>query len=97
MKTCWDLNGKQLWHADLGKQEHIWGYGSSLLPRPFVVTQTGSRPELVVARSTSEERQFPDKLRLRWGHAMPANFLHGNGKQGPETGRQKERSVSGRS
>ena len=26
---CWDLSGKELWHADLGKQEHIWGYGSS--------------------------------------------------------------------
>ncbi len=26
---CWGLNGKELWHADLGKQDHEWGYGSS--------------------------------------------------------------------
>ena len=26
---CFDLNGKELWHRDLGKQSHIWGYGSS--------------------------------------------------------------------
>ncbi|MHA3770044.1 outer membrane protein assembly factor BamB family protein [Verrucomicrobiota bacterium sgz303538] len=26
---CWDLNGKELWHVDLGKQDHEWGYGSS--------------------------------------------------------------------
>jgi outer membrane protein assembly factor BamB len=26
---CWDLQGKELWHADLGKQDHEWGYGSS--------------------------------------------------------------------
>ena len=26
---CWDLTGKELWHADLGPQDHEWGYGSS--------------------------------------------------------------------
>jgi outer membrane protein assembly factor BamB len=26
---AWDLAGKELWHIDLGKQDHIWGYGSS--------------------------------------------------------------------
>jgi outer membrane protein assembly factor BamB len=26
---CYDLNGKELWHRDLGPQQHIWGYGSS--------------------------------------------------------------------
>lgn len=26
---CWDLNGKELWHAELGQQDHQWGYGSS--------------------------------------------------------------------
>lgn len=26
---CWSLDGKEQWHVDLGKQEHIWGYGSS--------------------------------------------------------------------
>lgn len=26
---CWDMDGKELWHSDLGKQDHIWGYGAS--------------------------------------------------------------------
>ncbi len=26
---CFDFNGKELWHRDLGEQRHIWGYGSS--------------------------------------------------------------------
>lgn len=27
--VCWDLQGKELWRCDLGRQEHMWGYGSS--------------------------------------------------------------------
>ena len=26
---CWNMEGQEQWHLDLGKQEHIWGYGSS--------------------------------------------------------------------
>lgn len=26
---CYDFNGKQLWHRDLGVQEHEWGYAAS--------------------------------------------------------------------
>jgi outer membrane protein assembly factor BamB len=26
---CYDLKGKELWHRDLGRQSHIWGYASS--------------------------------------------------------------------
>ncbi len=26
---CYDLNGKELWHLDLGKQKHTWGYAAS--------------------------------------------------------------------
>jgi outer membrane protein assembly factor BamB len=26
---CWDLAGQPLWHVDLGRQDHIWGYASS--------------------------------------------------------------------
>src|SRR5262249_21727056 len=28
---CYDLAGQVLWHKDLGKVEHIWGFGSSPL------------------------------------------------------------------
>ena len=27
--VCWDLDGEELWRRDLGRQEHMWGYGSS--------------------------------------------------------------------
>jgi outer membrane protein assembly factor BamB len=26
---CYDLNGKEVWHQDLGPQQHIWGSGTS--------------------------------------------------------------------
>ena len=26
---CWDFQGAEQWHVDLGKQEHIWGYAAS--------------------------------------------------------------------
>src|SRR5256714_14923645 len=26
---CYDFDGKELWHRDLGKQRHIWGNGAS--------------------------------------------------------------------
>lgn len=26
---CYDLNGKELWHRDLGRQKHDWGYAAS--------------------------------------------------------------------
>jgi outer membrane protein assembly factor BamB len=26
---CWDLDGKEQWNLDLGKQDHEWGYASS--------------------------------------------------------------------
>ena len=26
---CWDNEGSELWRRDLGRQEHMWGYGSS--------------------------------------------------------------------
>jgi outer membrane protein assembly factor BamB len=26
---CWDRDGKEQWHLDLGKQDHEWGYASS--------------------------------------------------------------------
>ena len=27
--SCFDLSGKELWHRDLGPQQHIWGSGTS--------------------------------------------------------------------
>jgi len=26
---CWTLDGKEQWHVDLGRQNHIWGYAAS--------------------------------------------------------------------
>jgi outer membrane protein assembly factor BamB len=27
--VCWDNDGNELWRRDLGRQDHMWGYGSS--------------------------------------------------------------------
>jgi outer membrane protein assembly factor BamB len=27
--VCWDMDGNELWRRDLGRQEHMWGYGAS--------------------------------------------------------------------
>lgn len=27
--VCWDFDGNEIWRRDLGKQDHMWGYGSS--------------------------------------------------------------------
>jgi len=27
---CYDFDGRELWHRDLGRQSHMWGYASSL-------------------------------------------------------------------
>lgn len=26
---CWDMDGNEVWRRDLGKQDHMWGYGTS--------------------------------------------------------------------
>ena len=28
---CWDMNGKELWHRDLGRHHHAWAYAASPL------------------------------------------------------------------
>jgi outer membrane protein assembly factor BamB len=33
-----DMNGKQLWRRELGKQDHVWGYGSSPILHNGLVT-----------------------------------------------------------
>ncbi len=39
---CYDLEGKVLWQKDLGKVEHIWGYGSSpVFAGELVILQYG--------------------------------------------------------
>ncbi|RMF41347.1 MAG: serine/threonine protein kinase [Planctomycetota bacterium] len=34
---CYDLDGNELWHRDLGEFRHIWGYGSSPIVHDGVV------------------------------------------------------------
>lgn len=57
---CWDLDGKELWSRDLGRQEHMWGYGSSpILHGDLCILNfgPGSREFLVaVDKKTGETR-----------------------------------------
>jgi outer membrane protein assembly factor BamB len=42
---CYDLKGRELWHRDLGKQQHQWGYGSSpILYQDLCVLHFGPGP-----------------------------------------------------
>jgi outer membrane protein assembly factor BamB len=43
---CYDMSGKELWHRDLGKQEHQWGYGSSpILYQDLCILNFGPGPQ----------------------------------------------------
>lgn len=57
---CWDLAGNELWHRDLGAQEHMWGYGSSpILHKDLCILQFGpGNREFIIAvdKSTGETR-----------------------------------------
>jgi outer membrane protein assembly factor BamB len=57
---CYDLDGKELWKKDLGKQEHIWGNASSpVLYRDMVLLWVGpGENQLLVAldKKTGEKR-----------------------------------------
>jgi outer membrane protein assembly factor BamB len=57
---CWDLEGKEQWHLDLGKHDHEWGYGGSpviLGDLCFLVFGPGERSFLLaVDKKTGEKR-----------------------------------------
>jgi outer membrane protein assembly factor BamB len=56
---AWDLAGKELWHVDLGKQDHIWGYGSSpVLSGDLCILNFGPGPRsflIAVNKQTGKE------------------------------------------
>ncbi|WDQ19017.1 outer membrane protein assembly factor BamB family protein [Rhodopirellula sp. P2] len=64
--VCWDLDGNQLWQRDLGRQEHMWGYGSSpILHEDLCILNfgPGNREFLVaVDKRTGETRWQRDSL-----------------------------------
>ena len=46
---CYDLQGKELWHRDLGSQKHMWGYGSSpVLHENLCILNFGPGPKAFV-------------------------------------------------
>ena len=56
--VCWDLDGEELWRRDLGKQEHMWGYGSSpILHNNLCILSfgPGNRESLVAFDKTTGE------------------------------------------
>ena len=65
---CYDLDGKILWQKDLGKVEHIWGYGSSpLLYENLVILNFGPGLNAFVAaydKHSGDEvwrKEFPEQ------------------------------------
>ncbi|MGC1274820.1 MAG: PQQ-binding-like beta-propeller repeat protein [Planctomycetaceae bacterium] len=66
---AYDLDGNELWRKDLGKFEHIWGYGSSpVIYENLVILNAGPGLRAFVAafnKSTGEEvwrREFPEAV-----------------------------------
>jgi outer membrane protein assembly factor BamB len=63
---CYDLDGKLLWHKELGKVEHIWGFGSSpIIHGDLVILNFGPGVNAFVValdKATGREvwrREFP--------------------------------------
>ena len=56
---CYDLDGKELWHRDLGPQRHIWGWGSSpVLAGEFCLLNFGpGEPSFLVAMDKKTGRE----------------------------------------
>ncbi len=64
--VCWDVEGNELWRRDLGRQEHMWGYGSSPILHGDVCILNfgpGNREFLIaVDKNTGETRWKVDSL-----------------------------------
>ncbi len=64
--VCWDLAGNELWRRDLGRQEHMWGYGSSpILHEDLCILLFGPGNNeflLAVDKGTGETRWKVDAL-----------------------------------
>lgn len=56
---AWDLAGKELWHVDLGKQDHIWGYaGAPVIAGDLCILYFGPGPRsflVAVDKRTGKE------------------------------------------
>ena len=63
---CWDMNGNELWRRNLGRQEHMWGYGSSpILHDDLCILNFGpGEQEFLIAfdKTTGETRWKVDSL-----------------------------------
>ncbi|HTG42885.1 MAG TPA: PQQ-binding-like beta-propeller repeat protein [Verrucomicrobiae bacterium] len=56
---CYDLEGKELWHRDLGRQRHIWGYGASpIISHDLCILNfgPGDRSFLLAVKKTTGEK-----------------------------------------
>ncbi len=64
--VCWDMDGNELWRRDLGRQEHMWGYGSSpILHDDLCILNFGpGNQEFLIAfdKTTGETRWKVDSL-----------------------------------
>ncbi|GAA5507826.1 PQQ-binding-like beta-propeller repeat protein [Novipirellula caenicola] len=64
--VCWDVDGNEMWRRDLGKQEHMWGYGTSpILHKDMCILLFGpGNNEFLIAvdKSTGETQWQVDAL-----------------------------------
>ncbi len=79
---CFDLDGKELWRRSLGRQEHIWGYGSSpILHGDLCILNFGpGNQEFLIAvdKKTGETRWKVDSLDNKTELALSGKENDGN-------------------
>jgi outer membrane protein assembly factor BamB len=71
---CLDLNGKQIWHASVGKNTNGWGSGASpLLYKNLLIVNASIESGSLVAldKMTGKEVWRAGKIRSAWNTPMP--------------------------
>ncbi|EMI18624.1 serine/threonine protein kinase related protein [Rhodopirellula maiorica SM1] len=80
--VCWDVDGNELWRRDLGKQEHMWGYGTSpILHDDLCILLFGpGNNEFLIAvdKATGETRWKVDALDDEAEHELSGPENDGN-------------------
>ena len=80
--VCYDLDGNELWRRDLGKQQHMWGYGSSpILYGDLCILNFGpGMHEFLIAldKRTGEIAWRVNKLSLEEEQALSGPANNGN-------------------
>lgn len=77
---CFDLDGKQQWHASVGKQTHGWGSGTSpILYKDLVMINASVESGSLVAldKNTGKEKWTAGGIRSSWNTPLLVKLANG--------------------